>query len=236
MLDRFKKIISEVPYDKSFKTRFGELKSLTELRTALAERGQEFYNEFVNERENHFSNWIRGVFEDNELAAHLKKTTSSKEAIKVLDNKIKYAELWLAFNKDKEQLNKYLVNNVYKEISSIINLNYTPEHHKFETLSNAEFKGIEGITSITKIVNPPTSTFLPLLPFTNDEKKDRDEFNTEEILTNSLPLDNKSTVRHKKDRDMELARELEKQFPGIKLINDSNRKKSFFEKIISFFY
>jgi hypothetical protein len=232
MLDTFTKVLSDAPNDKTFKTAFGEIRSLSELRNILVEKGKPFYENYVKDNENHFANWIEGVFEDPEFAQMLRNEKAYGATIKLVDARINYAKLWLSFNAEKETLNKYLANAPLMHANDGIQQIYDPSFHKFETLSNMSIEGINSIPSITKVVNPPKATFLPQINLPSEKK---DLFSKEEIFQKSQPLQNSEELKHKKDPEAELLKQLENQFPGIK-IAEPPRKKSFFEKAFSFIY
>jgi hypothetical protein len=234
MLDKFTKVLSDAPEDKTFKTGFGEIRNLSELRNLLVEKGKTFYDSYVNDNENHFANWIEGVFQDAEFAQMLRNEKAYGATIKLVDSRINYAKLWLSFNEKKETLNKYLADAPLMQETEMHQQIYDPSFHKFETLTNMSLDGLNSITSITKVVNPPKATFLPQLGLNlNAEKKE--VFSKEEIFEKSLPLQNSEEVKHKKDPEVELLKQLENQFPGIK-IAEPPRKKGFFEKAFGFIY
>jgi hypothetical protein len=234
MLDKFTKVLSDAPTDKTFKTGFGEIRNLSELRNLLVEKGKPFFESYVTESDNHFANWIDGVFEDSEFAQMLRNEKSYGATIKLVDSRINYAKLWLSFNAGKETLNRYLANSPFLQETDIPHMAYDPTFHKFETLSNMSFDGLNSIQSITKVVNPPKVDFLPPIGLNlNAEKKDI--FTTEEIFNKSQPLQNSDELKHKKDPEVELLKQLENQFPGIK-IAEPPRKKGFFEKAFGFIY
>ena len=85
MLDKFTKVLSDAPSDKTFKTEFGEIRSLSELRNILVEKGKPFYESYVNDNENHFANWVDGVFEDKEFAQMLRNEKAYGATIKLVD-------------------------------------------------------------------------------------------------------------------------------------------------------
>ncbi|MEM3374226.1 MAG: hypothetical protein QXE31_03310 [Candidatus Woesearchaeota archaeon] len=159
MYDEFL-INRDCPLEKTFKTYFGELKNLYELKKELQERGDDFYFSYVNEKENHFSNWIEHVFLDKELADELRNAKNSKEAVEKIAEKLNYVLLHEKFNKNKKgilklgnklyDLYKYeLQNNFYNltntndnKIFSNRQIEFNPEFHIFEKLEDIDFKKI----------------------------------------------------------------------------------------------
>lgn len=137
MYKKFHRVLQNASEEQTFKTNFGEIKNLRELRSLLFAKGKKLFNQYVNEKENHFANWIEHVFDDKELSNSLRQTTSFHTTVKVLDTRIKYLELWLEQNKDKEELTNYLLKN------QSLNLNYEPEFHRFETLSNHDTNWVD---------------------------------------------------------------------------------------------
>ncbi len=128
-----KKILSNAPDEKAFRTEFGEIKSLPELRSVLIARGKPFYDKHVSESKNNFADWIENVFGDAELAQSLRQANSFRECVVRLDKKIKYLELWMEHNKDKEILFDYLANGPFSISRKMGAPVYEPQHHVFET-------------------------------------------------------------------------------------------------------
>jgi hypothetical protein len=140
MYNNFKKILSNT--EDTFKTEFGEIENLRELRTMLFSKGKKFFKNYVNE-ENHFANWIENSFEDRELAGNLRKTKSFGQTLKILDDRIKFAELWLRHNEDKEKITQYMSSQNFS-----LQPNFSPANKKFQTLSNFKMANIEKPVSI----------------------------------------------------------------------------------------
>ena len=151
MYNKYNKILSDAPSGDTFYTNFGEIQNLRELRNLLYKKGKSFYREYVNEEENHFANWIENVFEDEELAYALRNANSFGQTIKLIEDRVKYLSLWLSFNKNKETLSNYLIKNLP------FDKEFTPENHKFETLS--EYNKLNVIMS-----KPPVLENKPIEP------------------------------------------------------------------------
>ena len=114
-LEKHIKIIGNVPEDKTFDTGYGSIKNLSELKTMLADKGEEFYKEYVNEKDNHFANWIECVVEDKKLAFLLRNSSYDK-TVRLIEERIKYAKLWLKFNADDEKFYDVLSNKYEKSV------------------------------------------------------------------------------------------------------------------------
>lgn len=156
MLARYTKLLSDAPHGQSFRTRFGDFRNLGELRNALVEHGKSFYDLYVNSSENHFANWVSGVFNDQGLAAELANAKTYTETTKILDTTIKFSDLWLSMNSKKENLNLFLAGMSDSLLQN--SPRFEPEHQKFETLNNFN------VTSV--VSNPPKATILPeITPF-----------------------------------------------------------------------
>jgi len=132
MLEKFEKILGNAPAENTFKTSFGEIQNLRDLRTQLYARGKAFYKEYASD-DNHFANWVENIFNDDELAQSLRNAKSFGSTLKVLDDRIRYLELYVHHNKKKEELTNYL--------ASMQTMNFEPEHHRFETLTNLDLSG-----------------------------------------------------------------------------------------------
>jgi len=61
------------------------LRNLNELLTALKEMDKYTFVHHINNEKNDFSNWIKHVFEYNQLADKVNKAVSKKEIIKILE-------------------------------------------------------------------------------------------------------------------------------------------------------
>jgi len=135
MIQKYSSYLCDVPSNRTFRTSSGEIKNLRELRNNLLNKGKSFYNKYVNEKDNHFSNWIESVVKDHELSLSLQNTNSVGKSVKLIDDRIKYLELWLSFNGPKEKLNSYLVNGPIsqKEMGAP---DFKPTYQKFENLSD----------------------------------------------------------------------------------------------------
>jgi hypothetical protein len=145
MIKKHQAILSNAPEQKNFNTNFGQIKNLRELRKSLYANGKKLFNQHVNEDENHFANWVEHVFKDKELSTSLRNTKSFDKTLKLLDNRIRYAELWLSHNKKDELLYNFAVN-----LSPVLN-EFKPDHHVFETLSN------HNLDHVKFVMNRPTS-------------------------------------------------------------------------------
>lgn len=209
MISRFTKILSDVPEDKTFRTSFGEIKNLGELRNALLEKGKQFYEAYVNKNENHFANWVEGVYEDKELSERLKNSNSYSETVKILDNTIKYSDLWLSMNSGKEILNSYISGMSSEIIKNAPS--FEPEYHKYEKSFSHEMPSV--------ISSPPRATILPDISPYADEAM-------ETLSEEDAPLTNAAAEQ--------AAEKIESapEFPKIKTSDVSPpRQRNFFEKL-----
>ena len=70
-----------------------EIKNLLELADALEKMSDDVFYYHVNEQKNDFSNWIRDIFKEKDLADNIKKSNSRAEAeisiLKFLVNKLR---------------------------------------------------------------------------------------------------------------------------------------------------
>ena len=76
-VEKYKKILSDVNDDMSFKTSFGQIHNLVQLRDSLLTKGKDFYDQYANGNKNDFASWVEHVFEDHELALSLSNTAIS---------------------------------------------------------------------------------------------------------------------------------------------------------------
>jgi hypothetical protein len=231
MLEKFNKLVSDAPEGKRFYTDFGEIKNLKELKSAISLKGSSFYFSYVKDGINHFANWIEEIFEDNVLANALRNADSHEKVISSIDDRIRYAELWLNYNADKEILTHYLTNGDLS-IKRIMNSpEFSPEHHKFETAFDID------LHSINKI-SPPKTTFIQNFASVF-QKKQSGDIPEDEVMKNAVILSNTATIRHKEVIDAEKEKAafsyLQRMFPGVGS-TASLEKKNFFEKIFSWFW
>ncbi len=94
IMEKFQKILSE-DSTRSFKSHLGDFKSLGEFRNALEMHKENLYSSYVNSAENHFANWVEGVFQDNQLANSLRNAKSADEALSMVDKRLAFARLSL---------------------------------------------------------------------------------------------------------------------------------------------
>jgi hypothetical protein len=163
MYDKFKKILSNAPDEQTFKTAYNDISNLKQLRNSLITIGKPFYDQFINKEENHFANWIENVFEDSELALELRETKSYGKTVKLLDNRIKYLELWLVFNGDKEVLTKYLVNGPISLRRLMQAELFEPNHHNYETVQEYNKKHTRESTGQTETPSYEAKNFFQKL-------------------------------------------------------------------------
>jgi hypothetical protein len=231
MLDKFNKLVSDAPEGKRFYTDFGEIKNLNELKSAIKERGSSFYFSYVNNNTNHFANWIEEIFEDRVLANELRKADSHEKVINAIDDRIRYAELWLNYNAGNEILAHYLTNGELSIKRMMNSPEFNPEHQRFETVFDID------LHSITKI-SPPKTTFIQNFASVFRKKQPEDVPETE-LLRNAVILPNTGKIRHKEAIDAEKEKAafsyLQRMFPGVKSTAPVE-KQSFFDKIFSWFW
>jgi hypothetical protein len=232
MLEKFSRLISDAPEGKSFYTDFGEIKNLKELKKCISERGSHFYFSYVSNDTNHFANWIEKIYDDKELADTLRNADSNEKVVKAIEDRVRYAELWLTYNADKEILNHYLANGEFS-LKKVMNAaEFTPEHHKYESTFDIDTR------SITKVSPPKTTTFIQ--NFTSVfQKKQPEDVPEVEVMKNAVLLPGTYKVRHKEAITEEKERAafsyLQRIFPGVKS-TAPGEKINLFEKIFSWLW
>lgn len=86
-----KKLLGNVPEEKVFWCSDGKvLKNMPELETALKEMSEETFSYHSNEIKNDFSNWVRDVIGDEELANNLQKSATSAQAAKYVAERVSW--------------------------------------------------------------------------------------------------------------------------------------------------
>ena len=101
----------------------------------LYQHGKKFYNQYTNDQ-NHFANWVEHVFDDPELAHSLRNTNDFNKTAKLIDDKLKYAELHIKHNESKEILYNYCRNMQNGK-------NFEPKFHRFDTLDNHDLSHVQ---------------------------------------------------------------------------------------------
>ena len=82
--------LKDVPEDKFFWTNDGGvIKNLRELAPTLRKMNLETFSHHVNEERNDFSNWVRNVIGDQELADELSGIKNKTNAASIVSNRIK---------------------------------------------------------------------------------------------------------------------------------------------------
>jgi hypothetical protein len=83
------KILGETPKEYGFYLSDGRrLKSVFELVDALESMGEDMFKQHVTETKNDFSNWIRDVFKEPNIAREIEKIRSRIETQKALMKKL----------------------------------------------------------------------------------------------------------------------------------------------------
>jgi hypothetical protein len=86
-----RKILADVPEEKRFWLADGRyLKNLTELHAALVQIPPGIFGIHASAGKTDFSNWIRDVMDDDELAADLLKSTTREQAARAVAGRINY--------------------------------------------------------------------------------------------------------------------------------------------------
>ena len=87
--DEAKRFLGNVPDDKKFWVNNGPvLSSLGELLDAFPSLNQESFSHHVNKERNDFSNWIREVVGDKQLADEISKAKTKYSALKKLKERL----------------------------------------------------------------------------------------------------------------------------------------------------
>jgi ElaB/YqjD/DUF883 family membrane-anchored ribosome-binding protein len=94
-------VMSNCEPEHQFITKKGDtIKNITELAQKIKQMDEETYIHHANEQRNDFSNWIKDVLKDEELANEIKRSKNKQETANRIDDKIK------RLNKIKEHLKK----------------------------------------------------------------------------------------------------------------------------------
>ncbi|OGO23433.1 MAG: hypothetical protein A2144_05480 [Chloroflexi bacterium RBG_16_50_9] len=83
------RLLSDVPGEYVFRSSNGHiLRNLKELNEELNTMSGESYATHVNKEKNDFTNWVRDVIRDEELARNLQKTPNQAQAAKMVSSRI----------------------------------------------------------------------------------------------------------------------------------------------------
>lgn len=98
------RILGEVPHDKCFVCGDGCLNtSLVDLQQCLSHISEETYSGHVTSSKNDYSNWIRDVLGDWELAETLQKAKNRKDAVKILKQRVNFLQKLRSSAKSREE-------------------------------------------------------------------------------------------------------------------------------------
>jgi hypothetical protein len=87
------RVLANVEGDKRFFCEDGCVSgNLTELVNCLTHMSEEIFSHHVTSWKNDFSNWVRDVFGDNELASDLAKITNASEAAKIVKQRVTWLQ------------------------------------------------------------------------------------------------------------------------------------------------
>ena len=87
-----KKMLEDVPEEERFWCHDGKvLKNMAELETALKQMNEEIFRYHSNQSKSDFSNWVRDVIGDKELAKNLQKSTTRAQAAKYVTDRVSLA-------------------------------------------------------------------------------------------------------------------------------------------------
>ncbi|MBI4146896.1 hypothetical protein HY489_06190 [Candidatus Woesearchaeota archaeon] len=83
------KLLGKAPETKSFNLHDGrKIRTVLELIDELETMSEEHFKQYVNEAENHFSNWIEHVFENKELADEIRHVHNRIDAQRAILKKL----------------------------------------------------------------------------------------------------------------------------------------------------
>ncbi|MBN2368767.1 hypothetical protein JXC34_07125 [Candidatus Woesearchaeota archaeon] len=253
LVDKYRKILADAPSERRFRTDFGEMSNLMQLRNTLLTKGKGFYDEFVDGSKNDFASWVENVFEDKYLAEAMRNTSSLGKTIKLLDDRINYASLWLKFNEGVELLTNYMADqHPFREQM------YMPEYHKFESLYDYDDSEIVFTNSMPVAENYEGSETLQEKPVSAEEiheKSDREAVQEKAVsidfgkdlggpeIPSPEPIDktlvppvSPARLSEKEEVDeQQLLKDLEEEYPELKAATQKlldsrqeDKKKGFF--------
>lgn len=168
--EKAKQILSDVPEQNYFITKEGKtIKNITELSELLKEVNEEVFSYHVNEERNDFSNWIKDVIKDTDLAKsminHIQKERMQETVEKrikrlnwIKENPISSSDS-LLINKTEEEIKeevneriKKATQNAVQKISKLkqIQKTETPKQAKEEIKKEAQERAKEAVQNTTQ--------------------------------------------------------------------------------------
>ena len=131
-IEHYYSILHNCPEEKEFNTTDGGISNLVELKNSIETGGNAFFGSYVSSNENHFANWVEGVFGDSHLASLMRSYNTAKENIELIENRLVFADLFIRFNaKRNEVVSNALDSHLLKE-----DLEFFDSSRNFQTLSD----------------------------------------------------------------------------------------------------
>ena len=227
MLDRYIRILADAPTDRYFKTGFGDIRNLRELSEVLREKGPMVYEWYVNDKENHFANWVEHVFGDNDLAGYMRKARSSEKTVKLIQDRLNFASLYISYYTGKEILADFLLNSQLSK--GFMSNGFEPSHHKFETL-------LDFIPEIPQ-KNPITNTKQPEAHKSPVAISFGERLETMKNQAQKVPLLENHRYyeyEYRKKDEKQILKDLETQFPGLK-VTETKKQAGLLDSLMQLF-
>lgn len=90
------KLLADVPEDRSFWCNDGRIfRNMRDLSDGLVSMSDETFAYHLNDEKNDFSNWLRDVIEDEKLAKDMENPITRQEAVKRVDDRVKFLNMRL---------------------------------------------------------------------------------------------------------------------------------------------
>jgi hypothetical protein len=134
----------DAPDDKAFVLNDKRLHNLNELLIELKMMDDETYSRFVSSKHNYFADWVLHVLSQKDLAEGMRKSSSKKNLVELLESKKGRVDAIEIFKVPKKDVlvTEPIVNEISKEASAHTNEDAVPEKktepHKIDQNSSLQ--------------------------------------------------------------------------------------------------
>ena len=132
-------ILKDILPEHHFWARNGTvIKNLPELKAAIGQMDDATFTHHVNSEKNDFSEWVKSVIKDEELAKDISKTTSKEDITQLIERRIEQAQNKKVKKKVKaeKRVDKRIIKNVGKKEEK---MNAEKQENKFSLFGKTKY-------------------------------------------------------------------------------------------------
>ena len=228
-------ILKDILPEHHFWARNGTvIKNLPELKAAIGQMDDATFTHHVNSEKNDFSEWVKSVIKDEELAKDISKTTSKEDITQLIERRIEQAQNKKVKKKVKaeKRVDKRIIKNVGKKEEK---MNAEKQENKFSLFGKTKYHQakpdvLSQIPSAKLKVSQTGFEPSEAKRFPTSKSKDFEEQKTSRIEIPSEKIEEilrkEKEIEKKEERIKEIEEKIEKKLGEIK--NPKNTK--FFSK------